>query len=508
MDDWQFDTEENTSDTICVPILNFQLSRGGRGIFEILCDDQVPSDEEPIQDTSILEFPEVEVQKERLSQISCLESLQLYSYTLHLLVFRADLNSIHDLWINSNEDYKECINLVDFRGNTPLMLAVKLASTGKQYERVFRFLLHHQADPHIKDSNGWSVMEEAVSQKNKSVCLNIFDYLHQEKIKKWLRNKHIALNALKSLPNFYIEMKWEFDSNLIPLVSHIAPHDICKFWKYGTSFRLDTTLVGWKKLRSKRRNMSFYFKPVNDEGNIEKEVLLANHSKQTIVYPFEPLDAEEKSAVVGDIMNTEPMQGDVKVLSYKIKPCENWRGKPVVQSIGPWKTAKVEIGYKGQMKYKKKNKDIRPCSETEYFETDIYEPVTAQLSYPSSNEPIRTLVKKSKAYVWLSENFPFALQEFLPVLELVGESNPSIKKLHNFLAESNLLNTVPSSSFPVKIDIPLTMTVKAVVTFEKFQIIDDPAPLNLPNYSVQSRKTAQKILTCPKKRLFLANLVI
>ena len=160
------------------------------------------------------------------------------------------------------------------------------------------------------------------------------------------------------------------------------------------------------------------------------------------------------------------------------------------------------------MGYKKKIVCIDDCCETEYFNTEIFDPVTAKYSYSNSNERTRSLIKNSKAFVWLSEEFPFSLQQFLPVLQLIGESNRSIGKLHKFLSSESLLNSIPSNSFPVKLDIPLTMSVKAVVTFEKFQKINDGSALEIPDYRFQSRKIAQKILTCPKKRVLLANLVI
>ena len=160
------------------------------------------------------------------------------------------------------------------------------------------------------------------------------------------------------------------------------------------------------------------------------------------------------------------------------------------------------------MKYKKKNHSLKQVSESEYFNTEIFEPITANLSIPSSHEPVRTVIKQSKAFARLSQEFPFTLQEFLPILQLIGESNTSINKLHSFLSSENLLSSIGSNSFPIKVDIPLTMTVKGLVTFEKFELLNDPSFLELPEYKFQSRKLAQKILTCPKKRLFLANLVI
>ena len=507
MEEWELDTEENPTDDIIVPNFSFEFTNAGKKLFSENSEDEIPSDEDAIQDFSILHFPKIEIQKELLSTVSCSESIEIYSYTLHELIFQGDYKSIHHYWKHSYMEYKTLINLVDLRGNSPIMLAAKLLSNEKVYEKIFKFLLYHEADASIKDACGWSLMDEIVIQENKNACSALFDHFYNEKLKKWKRNKHFAIEALQKLPDFYVEINWEFDSSFIPLVSRIAPHDVCRMWKVGNRFRIDTTLVGWKKLRSKRRPMSLFFTQ-SESGDIFDEILIANHNKKILVRTFEPLDPEEKAAIVRDILLTEPMQGDASIISYKLKPCLNWRGKPMTQKISNWPSQKHKISYKGQVKYKKKIKNMGPCSDSTYFSTESSPSSQPIFSYSSSKEPSRTLIKSSKASVWLSDSFPFSLKNFLPVLQIISESNSTIKKLYNFLSDQNLLHQIGPDSFPVKIDIPLTLSVKAVVTFDKFQNLTDSKALELPNYGFESRKKAQKILTCPKKRVILANLVI
>ena len=43
-------------------------------------------------------------------------------------------------------------------------------------------------------------------------------------VKKTLETeKKNLIQLLKSLPNFSLEMKWDFDSNVVPLISVLAP---------------------------------------------------------------------------------------------------------------------------------------------------------------------------------------------------------------------------------------------------------------------------------------------
>lgn len=66
------------------------------------------------------------------------------------------------------------------------------------------------------------------------------------------------MNVLIKIPNFQLEMNWNFDSPL-PFVKMLAPNDTVKLWKFNQDLRLDSTLVGFSKLQCKRRNMSLLF---------------------------------------------------------------------------------------------------------------------------------------------------------------------------------------------------------------------------------------------------------
>ena len=61
---------------------------------------------------------------------------------------------------------------------------------------------------------------------------------------------------------------------------------------------MDMTLVGWKNLRSKRRNLTILFRDNQNPSkynntHLDKDLILINHTKQVIVNPMEKLDTEE-----------------------------------------------------------------------------------------------------------------------------------------------------------------------------------------------------------------------
>ena len=77
MQDWELETEEYFAENTKIPIFNFQLNRAGRGIFKEVQDEQIPSDDEPIPDFSILEFPKLEYSKDTDSTILYTETVLL-----------------------------------------------------------------------------------------------------------------------------------------------------------------------------------------------------------------------------------------------------------------------------------------------------------------------------------------------------------------------------------------------------------------------------------------------
>lgn len=51
----------------------------------------------------------------------------------------------------------------DINGNTPLLLASKLSIGDNDYLKCINFLFRSGANGKIRDINGWSLMDEAIS---------------------------------------------------------------------------------------------------------------------------------------------------------------------------------------------------------------------------------------------------------------------------------------------------------------------------------------------------------
>lgn len=157
--------------------------------------------------------------------------------------------------LNSLDD-ASMLDQKDLRGFTPLILTTKLAYTDQDtYYQILLALLEAGADPRAKDSDGWSALEEAVSHSNVKFCSLLFDYASAYKLRSMSDNQQLIASSLSHLPDYEIQIKWEFDSSIIPLVSKLGPSDTFRIWKVGNRLRLDSTIAGYKNLSTKRRPM-------------------------------------------------------------------------------------------------------------------------------------------------------------------------------------------------------------------------------------------------------------
>ena len=124
-------------------------------------------------------------------------------------------------------------------------------------------------------------------------------------------------------------------------------------------------------------------------------------------------------------------------------------------------------------------------------------------------ENTKTTLKNSTAYCWLCYDFPLKIEELLSVLGVIRSANKSVNKLYEFLENEGIATLLPENSFPIKLEIPVTMGIMGKVTFMNFAEIypTDDQNFQIPMYSRVSRRIGQKTLTSPKKRLFFTNIV-
>lgn len=105
----------------------------------------------------------------------------------------------------------------------------------------------------------WSPLDEAVSQKNRSIVELMLLKSTQQQQLRWRKRQESLAQALvqrQGLPEtFYSEIEyhvelapWNSQYLSVPLGSIMGPSDSVKIWKKGGDLRIDSTLVSWRKV--------------------------------------------------------------------------------------------------------------------------------------------------------------------------------------------------------------------------------------------------------------------
>ena len=60
------------------------------------------------------------------------------------------------------------------------------------------------------------------------MVVTLFDVKKELKRRKFLLEEQKLLSMLSELPDFYLEMKWDFESSIIPFLNKLAPSGFLK----------------------------------------------------------------------------------------------------------------------------------------------------------------------------------------------------------------------------------------------------------------------------------------
>ena len=248
-----------------------------------------------------------------------------------------------------------------------------------------------------------------------------------------------------------------------------------------------------------------------------------NHSKKNFHNPLEEVDLEEKKAIFQDLLNSCPVQGKVELVGHKLEECRAMFGGPQTKEICGFDCTKWNVNLDFEYLLNKKNVFTILPDVDKYLdpEADIIADTgpeqVQKLRFRVHDKDIvlSTKEKKEKCQsinLFLAEKHPFAFSDILPVLRALSSGNPLLEKLDKIVSQPVVLK-VMEKGFPVRMQIPLSMSIRANLTFKVFKKLnakDVPRDhFDIPSeYKLEARKVAQKILTHPKKRMLLANLLV
>ncbi|KAK3090455.1 hypothetical protein FSP39_011985 [Pinctada imbricata] len=433
-------------------------------------------------------------------------------FPLHESVFKDDLRRLSQLLRVHDVAQK------DIHGNTALHLAVMLGR-----KDCIQLLLAHGAPVRVKNIQGWTPLAEAISYGDRQSIFTLLKKLKQQSSESLEQRRPALIKALKDIGDFYLELKWDFQS-WVPLVSRILPSDICKVHKKGSCLRLDTTLVDFNDMRWERGDITFIFNgdaepresltvldnvtkvyqkikseemehELEDEVNIlmSSDIMAAQMSTKSITFSRAQsgwLFREDKTEMVGDFeadfYDVNGLLLDSRKRREHLSQEDVQKNKAIMENLtkGAWDNCEFQrrpslpppppkhVSWK---EYITAEAGKPPClgrnivskGSTKAFKAtvgmryDQFWKVSA-INYMTSSNSMETIVKLS----------------LLDVLEVIAPFK-QFQKLREFMT------TKLPEGFPVKIEIPVFPTVTAKVTFTSFQWRED-LPQNLffipPNY--------------------------
>uniref|UniRef100_A0A8C1CBL4 Ankyrin repeat domain 13 family, member D n=3 Tax=Cyprinus carpio TaxID=7962 RepID=A0A8C1CBL4_CYPCA len=398
---------------------------------------------------------------------------------------------------------------LDPRGRTPLELSVCLG-----HLESTRVLLRHSADPTHSNTQGWTVLQEAVSTGDPELVQLILQYRDFRRATERLSGIPELLSKLRQARDFYVEMKWEFTS-WVPLVSKVCPSDVYRVWKSGSCLRVDTTLLGFEHMTWLKGRRSYIFKG-GESGAMVMEV---DHEKQ-VVYTeplsLSPRDAPSLLAAMLPSQESTAQRLTSPIVSTHLNT-RNIAFERNKSGIWGWRSEKTEVvsGYEAKV-YSASNVELVTRSRTEHLSdqdksrskgsrtplqsflgiaeqhisstgsqvsqcasphnptaitAEEYFDAEFNLNGRDIGRPIEltSKVQRFKATLWLSEVHPLSLAEQVtPIIDLMAISNAHFAKLRDFIT----LRLPPG--FPVKIEIPLFHVLNARVTFSNLCGCDEP----------------------------------
>ncbi|KJH47014.1 ankyrin repeat domain-containing protein 13C-A family protein [Dictyocaulus viviparus] len=381
----------------------------------------------------------------------------------------------------------------------------KISVSDLIYKKIFTEataqLLAHNAPVKVKNCDGWNPLMEAVSYGDRQIITEMLRKLKAQSRTGFSSRKSHLVKMLEDIDDFYLELKWDFQS-WIPLLSRMLPSDVCQIYKKGTQLRMDTTLADFNERRWERGDISFVFNAdAHHEG--DELIIMDNNSKV-----FQRVRHEESEAEVDEevdvLMSSDIVSAQISTKTITFRQAfSGWIFKHAreqmfqQEQIGDYNVNFFLVeGMKLVSRKRrehltaddiKRNKsfmqslasgaavcddDFKSFQHRKSLAPPGRMPTTWEEyvgAAPGAAPPLgRAQVLKQNekhltALIGMSEEFPMSIEVLLNILEIVAPFK-HLDKLRRF-CEARL-----PPGFPVRIEIPLLPTISAKVTFQKLQL--------------------------------------
>eukprot|EP01102_Stenamoeba_stenopodia_P017716 TRINITY_DN6394_c0_g1_i1.p1 TRINITY_DN6394_c0_g1~~TRINITY_DN6394_c0_g1_i1.p1 ORF type:complete len:527 (+),score=105.41 TRINITY_DN6394_c0_g1_i1:158-1738(+) len=417
---------------------------------------------------------------------------------LHKAVWLDDIAKVEKIL----EKHPKSVNQVDPHGNTPLHIAAHFANIN-----MVELLILKGADPEVLSKPGWRAIDEAIASGSLEVAKSLMMAGYANYRSEMERKAKIWHSKLKNMPDFYLELNWEFQllGNWVPFVSSFIPNDVYRIWKRGSSLRLDYSLIGFKNFKITRGNVSFVF--TGEDHEQPGHLFVLNHDQETrqdfceppgpnfsqqiddaLAYLFAhdlcshlPLAKRNGNGLQFEVrkgwFSSAPLEEDIKGMKAVSFNTKGMKFKSVIRSDPIVKQTRIPRT-PHSLEVVESNRDaydryFGKTGETDSDTDDDMEHTVDGLDTSSlaswknglvwPNEKITRKVRKFEGKVWLSNDFPLSVEQFLDIVEIYSPTNQQLKRVQEFI-QSNL-----PSGFPVKIQIPIFYLITASMEIGNFR---------------------------------------
>ncbi|KAG8464770.1 hypothetical protein KFE25_010138 [Diacronema lutheri] len=411
------------------------------------------------------------------------------AFRMHELVYAGDVDGLraYILQFGGSE-----IHMLDARGNTPAHVAVLRHSLP-----ALQLLLQAGYDVSVQSSAGWTVLEDAVAVGDVPIVRELLVASHEAQLRMWRQKKPVVLHAMESMPDFQMKLSWEFGSPVFSgLVKQFAPYDEYTIYKVGTKLRVDASIVGFEGVRWVRGRVSLRF----DGGAPEGELCIVNHDERKVFAKEAGMfagkqEADSLEAEADFLLGTEVVQVNVRTANTTFDPVKlRLRDGHKTEAVGGWSTTVYAASSDLEIERKTKTGKVRALPETfgEYLNPpETHDTAAARRGRrggrrraSNDEEEVQVIKKRATGRANMVRDFPISTEQLVHLLEMVAPLNKEIAKARSFLQEK-----VPEGLFPVKMKIPVAMSVHLQIAFPHFELVSEDDPtwwLIPPDYEKRS----------------------
>jgi len=393
--------------------------------------------------------PQKEDQKQPEEPINIDENLVKTEFLVHKAVWMLDLDSLKQF-----AKVPSLLNTVDLRGQTPLSLALLL-----ERDEVAQRLLELGADPRTILGDGWSILELLCAQCKardnlRHSIMNLYIHKLIHRTQEYERQQPDTLAYLRNMPDFYLEINWDIQS-WIPLVSSYAPSDTFKIWKKGSSIRFDSFVRGFSGTNVVKGHLSYIV--------TDREILLVDHERRTAedaLIKFKNPDGTNLDHAVRRLTRTEEGRSALRTNNVSVSNKKNLLGYQKSEKIGEYD---CNLAVCSGIKYSIIDavKETVPVDMPDFC--DYFDPSRKDIDIKFLPN-IKVNDHNVNVDLWLTNDYPVSIQDVGVVLRTISPASEDIQRLADIFSMD-----FPQGTFPVKLVIPIMMSVYASVSFSHFE---------------------------------------